>query len=194
MSRTLERAHLLTYPVAGHDMQVKRGANRAVLRFCVPVFESIDTSCPRHRAVGLRNVGSNAGLIVMKLIIAIAVKHTIYLEDIGVRVCTAELVASAIEAEDELLANMSSALYGGGGLHSVVLRARDSARMRVLRLLFLVLLRHSQGWQEQRERKQIVAIDSKVRLTHAATALEPLWQGHRSQMELWPYMLIPHLH
>jgi hypothetical protein len=153
MSRTLGRAHLLTYPVAGHDMQVKRGANRAVLRFCVPVFESIDTSCPRHRAVGLGNVGSNAGLIVMKLIIAIAVKHTIYLEDIGVRVCTAELVASAIEAEDELLANMSSALYGGGGLHSVVLRARDSARMRVLRLLFLVLLRHSQGWQEQRERK-----------------------------------------
>lgn len=135
----------LTYPVAGHDMQVKGGADRAVFRFCVPVLETIDASSPRHWAVGLRNVGSNARLIVMKLIVAIAVKHTIYLENIGVRVCTAELVASAVEAEDELLTNMSSALYGGGGLHSVVLGARDSTQLRALISLFLVLLRHSQG-------------------------------------------------
>jgi len=147
------RAGYLTYPVAGHDMQVKGSANRAVLRFRVPVLETIDASSSRHRTVGLRNVGSNTRLIVMKLIITVAIKHTIYLEDVGVRVCTAELVASAVEAQHELLANMSSALYEGSGLHSVVLRARDGARMRASRLLFLVLLRHSQGWQERRERK-----------------------------------------
>lgn len=141
---SISKAACMTYPVAGHDMQVEGGANGAVLRFCVPVLETIDTARPRHRTVGLRNVGSNARLVVMKLIIAIAIKHTIYLEDIGVRVCTAELVASSVEAKDELLANMSSALYGGGGLHSVVLRARDSARVQILRLLSLVLLRHSQ--------------------------------------------------
>lgn len=58
----------------------------------------------------------------MKLIIAIAVKHAIYLEDIGVSVCTTELIASAVEAKHELLANMRSALYGGGGgLHPILL-------------------------------------------------------------------------
>lgn len=85
------------------------------------MLESIDTSCPRHGTVGLRNVCPNARLVVMKLVIAIAIKHAIYLEDIGVRIRAAELVASAVKAKDELLADMGSALCGGGGLHSVVL-------------------------------------------------------------------------
>lgn len=123
MGKRISNAGCLTYPVPGHDMQVKGGANCAVLCFCIPMLESINSSRPRHRTVGLRNVGSNTGLIVMELIIAVAIEHAIYLEDIGVRVCTAELVASTIKAKDKLLANMSSALDRGGGLHSVVLRA-----------------------------------------------------------------------
>lgn len=117
-------------------MQIKRGANRAVLRFCVPMLESVDTSCSEHGTVGLCNVCSNARLVVMKLIIAIAIKHAVYLENVGVRIRAAELIASTVEAQNELLANMGSALYGGGGLHSVVLRARDSARWRALEILF----------------------------------------------------------
>ena len=44
----MSKVWYLTYPVAGHDMQVKGGANRAVFRFCVPVLETIDASSPRH--------------------------------------------------------------------------------------------------------------------------------------------------
>lgn len=57
----------------------------------------------------------------MELIVTIAIKHTIYLEDIRVRICAAELVASAVKAQDELLADMGYTLCRSSVFHSVLL-------------------------------------------------------------------------
>ena len=84
------------------------------------MLEPVDTPFPGHGAISLRDICSNAGLIVLELIIAIAIKHAIYLKDIGVRIRAAEFVARTVKTKDELLADMGSALYRSSGLHSVV--------------------------------------------------------------------------
>lgn len=89
-------------------MHVERGADGRVFRFRIPVLDFSSSRCRRHRAAGLRNVCSDAGLVVMVLIVIVPIKHAVDLEDVGVRICSTELVASAVEAEDELLANMAA--------------------------------------------------------------------------------------
>lgn len=88
-------------------MHVEGGADGRVFRFRIPVLDLSSPRCRRHRAAGLRNVCSDAGLVIMVLIVVVPIKHAIDLEDVGVRICPTELVASAVEAEDELLANMA---------------------------------------------------------------------------------------
>lgn len=60
----------------------------------------------------------------MKLVVASAVKHTVDLEDVRVRICAAELVACTVKAQNELLTGMASSLYGSlkrsSGVHVVV--------------------------------------------------------------------------
>ena len=88
-------------------MHVERGADCHIFRFRIPVPNLFSPRCRRHGAARLRNVCSDAGLVVMILIVVGPIKHAIDLEDVGVRICAAELIASAVEAEDELLANMA---------------------------------------------------------------------------------------
>lgn len=83
------------------------------------MLDSTNAALSRHRATSLRNVRPNAGLVVMELIIAIAVKHAVDLEDVGVSVSPAKLVASAVKAENELLSSMT-ALDGRIEFHPVV--------------------------------------------------------------------------
>lgn len=119
-------------------MQIEGGTDGTVFRFRVPVFNLSNAASSGHRAASLRNVRANAGLVVMELIIAIAVKHAVDLEDIGVGIRPAEFVASAVEAENELLAN-TTALYGRIGLHSGVW---DGLGRQALRLGLCFLFTH----------------------------------------------------
>lgn len=60
-----------------------------------------------------------------------------------------------------------------------------SARRRasaVLGDVVLGLVAPFQVWQERQEGKWIIATDNKGTMTHAATALGALWQGHLSQI------------
>lgn len=66
----------------------------------------------------------------MELVIAIAIKHAIDLENVAVRIRSRKLVASAIEAQDKLLGHMAVAMRRRPVVHGVFI-----LRMRVLGIL-----------------------------------------------------------
>jgi hypothetical protein len=53
----------------------------------------------------------------MELVLCVAITHLVELDDVGVRLAAFEIVARAIEAEDETLGFLGRArILGGGGV------------------------------------------------------------------------------
>jgi hypothetical protein len=109
------------------------------------MFQPINPAASRHRAV------------VVELVIAITIQHTVDLKDIGVGVCAGELITCTIKAKNKLLAKMTSRLYRSCVLHSIVLRARNNAQRENLgESLFCFLWRYVVELAKQWKEKQIV--------------------------------------
>jgi hypothetical protein len=58
--------------------------NCAIFCFRIPRLKLFPSTRSRHRAISLRDIRSNAWLVVVKLVIPVPVKHAIDLEDVAV--------------------------------------------------------------------------------------------------------------
>ena len=82
----------------------------------------------------------------MELVIAIAIKHAVDLENIAVRIRAGELVACAIEAQDKLLGHMAVAMRRRPIVHGVF----------VLCMRVLGILGSHVGQVKKRKREEVV--------------------------------------
>jgi len=76
----------------------------------------------------------------MKLVISIAIKHSVYLQDVAVRVCAGEFVTCAIKAQHKLFGHMALRTRHCPVVYGIVIGSRheqlrrNSGRVRLLRI------------------------------------------------------------
>ena len=90
----------LSFAFAYHDCVKHQYASKMLCEHC-NYLKPVQPACTRHGAIGLCNICTNTRLVVMELIVAISVQKSIYLQYITIRLCARELVAGAVETQDE---------------------------------------------------------------------------------------------
>lgn len=87
--------------ISRHNMLAKARPNRLVLGLLVPRLDSADARLARQRA--RLDVRADARLVVAEDVRVLLVQHAVDLQDVAVARRALELVARAVEAEDERL-------------------------------------------------------------------------------------------